>query len=61
MTQYIVEFGDPHVLTDGDDRTLTVSGDDDFGSTYSLELPDGDSRSVGTQLVENSTEVDSQQ
>ena len=47
MTHYIVEFADPHVLTDGDDRTLTVTGYDDFGSMYSLELPDGNSRSVG--------------
>ena len=61
MTQYIVEFADPHVLTDGDDRTLTVSEYDDFGSMYSLELPDGNSRSVGKQLVESITEVDSQQ
>lgn len=61
MTQYIVEFADSHVLTDGDDRTLTVSEYDDFGSMYSLELPDGSSRSVGKQLVEDITEVESQQ
>ncbi|MFB6252701.1 MAG: hypothetical protein ABEI27_13645 [Halobellus sp.] len=61
MTQYIVEFADPHVLTDDDDRTLTVSGYDDFGSMYSFELPDGNSRSVGKQLVESITEADSQQ
>lgn len=46
MTQYIVEFAEPHLLTDEDDRTLTVNGYDDFGSMYSLELPDGNSRSV---------------
>lgn len=61
MTQYIVEFADAHVLTDGDDRTLTVNGYDDFGSMYSLELPDGNSRSVGKQLVENITEANTQQ
>jgi hypothetical protein len=59
MTQYIVEFADPHVLTEGDDRTLLVSGYDDFGSMYSLELPDGTARSVGKQLVDTITEVDS--
>ncbi len=58
MAQHIVEFAEPHALTDGDDRTLTVSGYDDFGSMYNLELPDGDTRSVGKQLVENITEVD---
>lgn len=61
MAQYIVEFAEPHALTDGDDRTLAVNGYDDFGSMYSLELPDGKSRSVGKQLVENITEADSQQ
>lgn len=59
MTQYTVEFADPHVLTEGEDQTLTISGYDDFGSMYSLELPDGTARSVGKQLVETITEVDS--
>jgi hypothetical protein len=60
MTQYIVEFADPHILTDGDDRTLIISGYDDYGSMYSLELPDGNSRSVGKQLVESITEAEGQ-
>jgi hypothetical protein len=58
MTQYSVEFAEPHTLTDGDDRTLTVSEYDDFGSMYNLELPNGDTRSVGKQLVESITEID---
>jgi hypothetical protein len=58
MTQYTVEFAEPHTLTDGDDRTLTVSEYDDFGSMYNLELPNGDTRSVGKQLVESITEID---
>lgn len=58
MTQYTVKFAEPHVLTDGDDQTLTVDEYDDFGSMYSLELPDGTSRSVGKQLVESITEAD---
>jgi hypothetical protein len=61
MTQYIVEFAEPHVLTGDDDRTLTVDGYDDFGSMYSLELPDGSSRSVGKQLVERITEADGEE
>jgi hypothetical protein len=55
-----VEFADPHILTDGDDRTLIISGYDDYGSMYSLELPDGNSRSVGKQLVESITEAEGQ-
>jgi hypothetical protein len=61
MAQYIVEFAEPHTLTDGDGQTLTVSGYDDFGSMYNLELPDGDTRSVGKQLVEDITEIDESQ
>jgi hypothetical protein len=61
MPQYTVEFAEPHALTDGDDRTLTVDGYDDFGSMYNLELTDGNTRSVGKQLVENITEVDESQ
>lgn len=61
MTEYTVEFAESHPLTDGDNRTLTVSGYDDFGSMYNLELPNGDTRSVGKQLVENITEADGQQ
>jgi|APHM01.1.fsa_nt_gi hypothetical protein len=60
MTQYIVEFAEPHVLTDGDDRALTVDEYDDLGSMYTLELPNGDTRSVGKQLIENITEADDQ-
>ncbi len=60
MTQYTVEFAEPHALTDDDGRTLTVSGYDDLGSMYSLDLPDGDTRSVGKQLVERITEADGQ-
>lgn len=60
MTHYIVEFAEPHALTDGDDRTLTISEYDDFGSMYSLELPNGDSRSVGKQLIESISEADDQ-
>jgi hypothetical protein len=58
MTRYTVEFVESHALTDGDSRTLTVDGYDDFGSMYNLELPDGNTRSVGKQLVEGITEVD---
>lgn len=61
MTQYTVEFAEPHALTSGDDRTLTVDGYDDFGSMYSLELPDGSSRSVAKQLVERITEAGEQE
>lgn len=60
MTDYIVEFAEPHALTDGDDRTLTISEYDDFGSMYSLELPNGDSRSVGKQLIESISEANDQ-
>lgn len=58
MTQYTVEFAEPHVLTDGDDRSLTADDYDDLGSMYTLKLPNGDTRSVGKQLVENITETD---
>jgi hypothetical protein len=61
MTQYTVEFAEPHTLTDGDDRTLIVTTYDDLGSMYSLELTDGNTRSVGKQLVESITEIDDQQ
>lgn len=60
MTQYIVEFTEPHSLTDGDELTLTISGYDDFGSMYNFELPNGDTRSVGKQLVKSITDADDQ-
>jgi hypothetical protein len=51
MSEYTVEFAEPHQLTDGDETTLSVTDYDDVGSMYILELSDGTTRSVGKQLV----------
>jgi hypothetical protein len=53
---FIVHFSEPPLLTDGDETELEVSGYEDVGSMYLLELPDGGRRSVGKQLVDEITE-----
>lgn len=55
---HIVQFADPHVLTDGDETALEVSGYEDVGSMYILELSDGTTQSVGKQLVEDITDAE---
>lgn len=52
MMTYTAHFSDPHPLTEGESTTLEISGYDDLGSMYTLELTDGSRRSVGKQLVE---------
>ncbi|SDG28557.1 hypothetical protein [Halorientalis regularis] len=58
MPQYTVTFAEPHSLTDGDDETMQVTGYEDVGSMYILELLNGETRSVGKQLVDDITETD---
>jgi hypothetical protein len=53
---FTVHFTEPHLLTDGDETELEVSGYEDVGSMYLLELTDGGRRSVGKQLVDEITE-----
>ncbi len=50
---YEVQFEDPHMLTDGDETSLTIADYEDVGSMLILELEDGMTRSVGKQLVES--------
>lgn len=57
MTSYVVTFDEPHALTDGDETELLVDDCQDVGSMYTLELPDGTTRSVGKQLVTDVTET----
>ena len=47
MPRYTVTFAEPHTLTDGDDTTVQVTGYEDVGSMYILELMNGETRSVG--------------
>ena len=58
MSEYVVHFAAAHSLTDGDETTLRVADYDDFGSMYNLELPDGSTRSVGKQLVDDIVPVE---
>ncbi|ESS10902.1 MAG: hypothetical protein A07HR60_02045 [uncultured archaeon A07HR60] len=50
---YEVQFEDPHMLTDGEETSLTIADYEDVGSMLILELEDGMTRSVGKQLVES--------
>jgi len=50
---HVVTFAEPHELTEGEETTLRVAVCEDFGSMYSLTLPDGTERSVGKQLVDS--------
>ncbi len=58
MPRYTVTFAEPHTLTDGDDTTVQVTGYEDVGSMYILELMNGETRSVGKQLVDDIADVD---
>lgn len=51
-----VTFAEPNHLTDGDETELAVLEYDDFGSMYMLELPNGSTRSIGKQLVDEIVE-----
>jgi hypothetical protein len=58
MSPYEITLSETHPITDGDETTLRVVGYDDLGSMLMLELPDGGTRSVGKQLVEEITELE---
>ena len=55
---YEITLAEPHEITDGDQRTLTVSGYEDVGSMFMLELTDGGTRSIGKQLIEDVTPIE---
>lgn len=55
---YRVSFEKPHQLTAGEETTIVVDEYDDYGSMYTLELTDGQTQSVGKQLVESIEAVD---
>ena len=55
---YQITLAEPHEITDGDQRTITVSGYEDVGSMFMLELTDGGIRSIGKQLIEDVTPIE---
>ncbi|WP_048075149.1 hypothetical protein [Haloquadratum walsbyi] len=55
---YQITLTEPHEITDGDEKTITVSGYEDVGSMFMLQLSDGGTRSIGKQLIEDVTPVE---
>ena len=49
-SRFTVDLTEPHAIAGGE-ATLTVADYEDLGSMYFFELEDGNTRSVGKQLV----------